>query len=137
MENKSTESTPQRPQGGRIISAPLIEMDLNNFIAQIKQETTWVSSDRNSITIFKSEEIRIVLIGLHDHAELKTHTANGITSVQVLEGQINFTAEQQTITLGKGQMIVLQEKSPHSIIALKESFFLLTMAMTASPATNA
>jgi quercetin dioxygenase-like cupin family protein len=49
--------------------------------------------------------------------------------VQVLEGKINFTAEQQTLLLEKGQMIALQEKIPHSVVALEESFFLLTLAM--------
>ncbi len=90
MENKSNEATPQRPDGDRMLNAPLVKMDLNNFITQIKQETTWADSDRNSITIFKSDSMRIVLIGLRQNAELKTHTANGIISVQVLEGKINM-----------------------------------------------
>ena len=129
MENKSNEATPQRPEGDRMLNAPLVEMDLNKFITQIKKETTWSESDHNSITIFKSDSLRIVLLGLHENAELKTHTANGIISVQVLEGKISFQAEQQTVVLEKGQMIALHEKIPHSVLAIKESFFLLTLAM--------
>ncbi len=129
MENKSNEATPQRPEGDRLLNADLVEMDLNHFIDQVRNESTWKESDRNSITIFKSDKMRIVLLGLHKGAELKTHTANGIISVQVLEGKINFTAEPQTATLQKGQMIVLHEKIPHSVAALEESFFLLTLAM--------
>jgi quercetin dioxygenase-like cupin family protein len=129
MENKSNEATQQRPEGDRMLNAPLVEMDLNKLIDQMRNESTWKESDRNSITIFKSESMRIVLIGLHEDAELKTHTANGIISVQVLEGKINFTTEQQTVSLAKRQMIALQEKIPHSVLALKESFFLLTLAM--------
>jgi quercetin dioxygenase-like cupin family protein len=129
MENKSNDSTPQRPEGERILNAPLVEMNLNEFIKQIKTETTWADSDRNSITIFKSETIRIVLIGLHENAELKPHKANGVISVQVLEGKIEFTAEQQSTQIEKGQMIALQENITHSVKALTESFFLLTLAM--------
>ncbi len=129
MENKSNEATPQRPEGDRMLNAPLVEMDLNKFITQIKKETTWSESDHNSITIFKSDSLRIVLLGLHENAELKTHTANGIISVQVQEGSISFTAEQQTVVLEKGQMIALNEKIPHSVLAIKESFFLLTLVM--------
>jgi quercetin dioxygenase-like cupin family protein len=73
--------------------------------------------------------MRIVLLGLHKGAELTTHSANAMISVQVLEGKINFTAERQTAILQKGQMIALNEKIPHSVIALEESFFLLTLAM--------
>jgi quercetin dioxygenase-like cupin family protein len=130
MENKSNESTPQRPQGERMLNAALVEMDLNKFMTEIKQESTWKESDRNSITIFKSDVMRIVLVGLHENAELKTHTANGTISVQVLEGAIKFTAEPQAVHLEKGQMIALQEKMPHSVIAVRESFFLLTLAVS-------
>lgn len=127
MENKSNEATALRPEGDRIINAPLVEIDLNKFIAQLKQETTWADSDRNSITVFKSDDMTIVLIGMHAKAELKTHTAKGHISVQVLDGEIKFTAEQQTVSMEKGQMISLRENIPHSVLAIKESFFLLTM----------
>ncbi len=129
MENKSNEATPQRPEGDRLLNAELVEMDLNHFIDQVRNESTWKESDRNSITIFKSDSMRIVLLGLHKGAELKTHTANGIISVQVLEGKLNFITEPQTDTLQKGQMIVLHKKIPHSVTALEESFFLLTLAI--------
>lgn len=76
--------------------------------------------------------MRIVLIGLHEGAELKTHTANGVISVQVIEGFIKFTTEPETVELGKGQMLALHKNVPHSVIALKETFFLLTLAMNVS-----
>jgi len=129
MENQSNDATPQRPDGERILNATLVEMNLNEFIRQIKSETTWADSDRNSLTIFKSETMRIVIIGLHENAELKPHKANGVISVQVLEGKIEFTAEQQSTQIEKGQMIALQENITHSVRALTESFFLLTLAM--------
>lgn len=129
MENKSNDATPQRPEGNRVVSAPLVEMDLNKVITQIKGETTWTDSDRNAVTIFKSETMRIVLMGLHEHAELKPHKVNGMISVQVLEGKINFVAEQQTSLIEKGQMIALHENITHSVLALTETFFLLTLAM--------
>lgn len=129
MENKSNEATPQRPEGDRILNTALVTMDLNQSIEQVRNEETWQKSDRNSITLFKSDNMRIVLIGLHEGAEMKTHTANGIISVQVLEGHIRFTTEPETVELQKGQMLTLHKKVPHSVLALKETFFLLTLAM--------
>ncbi|MEO6883843.1 MAG: cupin domain-containing protein [Bacteroidia bacterium] len=129
MENKSNDATSQRPEGNRVLNAQLVEMNLYKFIEQIKAETTWTNSDRNSVTIFKSETMRIVLMGLHENAELKPHKANGVISVQVLEGKINFITEQQSSLIEKGQMIALQENNTHSVIALTESFFLLTLSM--------
>lgn len=129
IENKSNNATLLRPDGERILNAPLVEMNLNEVIKQIKNETTWADSDKNSVTLFKSETMRIVLIGLHENAELKPHKANGVLSVQVVQGKIDFKAEQQNTHLEKGQMIALQENIVHSVKALTESFFLLTLAM--------
>lgn len=128
-KEKSNDATPQRPEGERILNAPLVEMDVPAFIDQIKNETTWADSDRNSITIFKSEVMTIVLIGLHENAELKPHKANGTLSVQVLEGKIEFSTEHQSIEIEKGQMIALQENLMHSVKASTDSFFLLTLVM--------
>lgn len=57
------------------------------------------------------------------------HKANGVISVQVLEGKIEFTAGQQNTNLEKDQMIALQENINHTVRAVTESFFLLTLAM--------
>ncbi len=132
VENKSNEATPLRPEGDRLLDAPLVEMDLNNFILQIKHEITWATTDHNSITIFKSDNTTVVLIGMHQNAELKKHKAYGNIHVQVLEGKINFCTEQQTVSLQKGQMIALKADIPHSVLALEDSFFLLTVIVNNS-----
>jgi len=129
MQNKSNIATLLRPEGNRVLNAPLVEMDLHEFIEQIKNESTWKNSDRNSITIFKSDAMTIVLIGLREKAELKPHNANGVISVQVLEGKINFITAQHIALLDKGKMITLQENIVHSVMALADSFFLLTLSM--------
>lgn len=129
MENKANEATQQRPEGNRVLNAQLVKMDLNQFINQIKNEITWKESDRNSLTIFKSETMRIVLMGLHQNTELKPHKANGVISVQVIDGKVNFITDEETVQLEKGQMIALHENITHSVVALTDSFFLLTLAM--------
>jgi len=129
IENRSNDATPQRPEGKRVLDGPLVEMDLAKLMAQIKAEPTWAGSDHNAITIFKSATMRIVLLGLHENAELKPHLANGVISVQVLEGKIKFSTDQQTALIEKGQMLALHENITHSVQALTESFFLLTLAL--------
>lgn len=129
MEIKSNQATALWPEGERMLNARLVEIDLNKFIAELKQETIWADTDHNSITVFKSDTTAIVLIGMHKNAKLKEHTAIGNISVQVLDGEINFFAEQQTFSLGKGQMVTLEANIRHSVTALKESFFLLTLVI--------
>ncbi|WP_161889643.1 cupin domain-containing protein [Pontibacter russatus] len=128
-ESKFNEATPQRPAGDRPLDAPLVEMDLNAFRQQIKQEKAWQNSDRNAITIYKTSGMRLVLVALHQGAEMKTHTAPGIISVQVLEGKIRFTIAQQVAEMGAGQMLALHAGIPHSVFATEEAVFLLTLAV--------
>ena len=128
MEAKYNESTESRPEGGRIMDAPLVNMDIPDFIKQIKSEPTWDKSDRNAITIYKTDGMRIVLIALHEDAVIAKHSANGVISIQVLEGEIVFTAVNQSVVLKKGQMIGLHKGEPHIVAAAKESVFLLTLS---------
>lgn len=130
MEEKFNEATPQRPDGDRLIDAPLVTIDLPAFMEQIKNESSWKDSDRNSITVFKTNGLRLVLIALHKGAELARHTANGIISVQVLEGQIRFNTDQQSVGLNKGQVLTLHKGIPHSVLAKEETVFLLTLTTT-------
>ncbi|MEO5997556.1 MAG: cupin domain-containing protein [Chitinophagaceae bacterium] len=129
MKEKHTDATPQRPDGGRSIDSSLLFMDLPVLMEQIKNEAAWKTSDRNAITVFKSENMRIVLIALHEGTEVKRHTANGTISVQVMEGQIKFSTDKQSLQLNKGQMLTLHERIPHSVLAIKEAMFLLTLSV--------
>ena len=130
MEIKSNESTDLRPEGGRLIDAPLVSMDIPEFIKQLKAEDAWQTSDRNAITVFKTNGLRIVLIALHEEAIMKKHTVDGIISVQMLEGEILFNTDDQSVVIKKGQMIALHKCLPHSVKAMKESVFLLTLTTT-------
>ena len=131
-KKKSNQATDLRPEGDRLLDATLVEIDLNSFKKQIKEEQAWKEGDRNAITIFKSNGMRLVLIALHTGAELKTHTAPGIISVQVLEGEIIFGTKEKTAKLTEGQMITLHKGVPHSVFANKESTFLLTLSIPSS-----
>jgi quercetin dioxygenase-like cupin family protein len=132
MEAKHNESTEQRPEGGRIMDAPLVSMNIPDFVRQIKAEAAWEKNDRNAITIYKTEGMRIVLIALHEDAVMAKHISNGVISIQVLEGEIVFNTEYQSVVLKKGEMIALHKGEPHSVAAAKESVFLLTFASTSN-----
>lgn len=130
MEKKFNEATVQRPEGDRTMDATLVSIDLNFFIKQIRTEKSWKESDRNAITVYKTNGMRIVLIALHKGAEMVKHKAEGIISLQVLEGLINFITDEQQVELGKEQMLALRKGIPHSVEAKEETIFLLTLTTT-------
>ncbi len=127
MQEKFNEPTLLRPQADRMVDAPLVTIDLFTFSEQITNEKSWKKNDRNAITIFKTNGISIVLIALHKGAEMIEHTAKGVISLQVLKGKIMFNTTKESIELAKGQMLVLHEGIPHSVVAKKKAVFLLTV----------
>ena len=127
MEKKLNEATANRPQGDRVLDAELVTIDLLSYTEQMRNEEKWGKSDRNSITVFKTNGMRIVLIALHKGAEMARHTAAGLISVQVLEGLILFTTNEQSVELGKGKILALHKGVPHSLLAKEETIFLLTL----------
>ena len=130
MEDKFNEATPQRPEGDRVIDAVAVMIDLPLFIEQIKQEAPWKDTDRNAITVYKTNGMRIVLVALHATAEMKTHTADGIICVQVMDGRMRFNADNKSFELIKGQMLTLHKGIQHSVLAIEDTIFLLTLTTT-------
>ncbi|MGV3704553.1 MAG: cupin domain-containing protein [Arcticibacter sp.] len=132
MEEKRNESTALRPEGDRVLDAKLVRIDLSELGQKIQKEPAWIEGDRTAITVFKTDEMRIVLIALHAGAEMKPHTAPGVISVQVLKGRIHFATEEHHEDLEPGQMITLHKRISHHVKAYEDSSFLLTMATSDS-----
>jgi quercetin dioxygenase-like cupin family protein len=132
MTEKYNEATLARPEGDRTMDSQLVMIDLPVFMKQIKDEKTWKDGDRNAITVFKTDGLRIVLVALHKGTEMIEHSAAGIISVQVLEGHLTFSADGQSVELEKGQLLALHEGISHSVVAKTETMFLLTLTTTSS-----
>ncbi len=130
VEEKFNEATRLRPEGDRAVDAQLVTIDLPAFVEQIRNEKSWQGNDRNAITVFKTNGLRIVLIALHKDAEMIEHKADGIISLQLLEGEILCRDNEQSFNLGEGQMLALHEGVRHSIVAIEESIMLLTLTTT-------
>ena len=125
MEMKRNEATLNRPDGDRVIDAPFVFMNLDQFIKQIKNEDTWDKNDRNGITIFKTDNLTTVLTCLHKDAVIKDNSVDGIFQVQVLAGKIRVTTADGDTEMEEGEMIVFHPRVGHSIEALKKSSLLL------------
>jgi quercetin dioxygenase-like cupin family protein len=113
------------------ISAPSMLLDLNQEIAGILSEKPWHETGRNSRTIAKYSNFRIVLAALQKGAELEKHQAKGCISIQVLKGRILVRLAEKTIEISKENLLSLDSGIPHAVEALEDSIFLITMSFTA------
>jgi len=127
MEEKYNEATINRPEGDRAIDSAAILIDIPSFVEQIKNEKAWEENDRNSITVFKSDKMRIIVGALHKNADMQTDHPDNILSVQVIKGKLNVHTKDEVIEVGKDQVLALHEHIPYKIEAAKKTTFLLTL----------
>jgi quercetin dioxygenase-like cupin family protein len=127
MEAKYNDSTINRPEGARVIDAPLVKMDIYEYIQRLRNEPAWQKNDRNGITLYKTNGMRIVLVIMHTGAEMRPQTVEGIISFHVLEGSLQIATDNQTEEVEAGQILALHAHMKHSVRAVAETTFLLTM----------
>ena len=127
MEERYNEATHNRPEGDRPIDAPVVCIDIPAFVKQIKKEKTWDKNDRNAITVFKSDKLSIVLVAMRKKAVMKTERPENIFSLQVLDGRVKLTTDENSYDVRQDEMFVLHAGLPYSIEAVKKTIFLLTI----------
>jgi quercetin dioxygenase-like cupin family protein len=126
MELKRNDATLNRPEGDRVIDALYVFVDLPDFIRQLKEEPAWEKNDRNGITVFKTDNLTMVLTILHKKAEIKDNKVDGLVTLQVIEGMLRVSTIDGDIEMKEKQLISLHSNEPHSIEALSDCAFLLS-----------
>jgi quercetin dioxygenase-like cupin family protein len=127
MQEKYNESTLNRPEGGRLLDAPLLIIDVAEYIQRLKNEPAWQKNDRNGITLFKTKGMRIVLVIMHAGAEMRPQTIDALVSLHVLSGLLQVTTDDQTAKVNAGQILTLHANINHNVQAVTETTFVLTM----------
>lgn len=122
------EEAGEASQSGSYQEKALLTTDLTTLALELKGEENWQKIGRGSRTILKSETLRILLNVMQAGSEIKPHQAPGPISVQVIEGRIRFSTDDESVELAKGQMLTLQPHVKHRVEALEEATFLLTVS---------
>jgi quercetin dioxygenase-like cupin family protein len=105
----------------------VLEFDLNEYIERLTREQNW-QAGRDSQTIVKYPDFRIVLTVLRAGSRLHEHHAAGPISVHTVRGRIRMHADGRVIDLPVGHVLALDRAVPHDVEALEDSAFLLTIA---------
>ena len=122
----------ENPRTGRehevgILAAPLLTLDLNREIEQLRSEGRW-QSGHTARTLVKYPDVRVVLIVIKAGGRLEKHRAEGQILVQTLDGRIRCNTAEQSVELAAGQMLTLEGAMAHDVEGIVDSAFLLTIA---------
>jgi quercetin dioxygenase-like cupin family protein len=118
----TSERAPQR------MASPVLAFDLAHEVAQLREQTAWRQGDRNAKTLVKEADFRIVLIALRAGSRMEEHRAAGRISVQTLMGHVRLQTAGTNVDLPVGRLVSVERDVPHTVEALEESAFLLTIA---------
>lgn len=100
------------------------QIDISGELKKIHARNAEVSST----TVLKTDTLRVVLMVLKSGAKLQEHHADGRLILQVLEGEINFDAENARYKLKAGMLASVEARVPHAVAALNDAVLLLTIA---------
>ena len=124
----STHSTSQHPRPHAVsMASPYLEFDLDREIRQLHEEKTW-NTGRNSKTLVKYTDFRVVLMALKAGIRIAEHQSQGRISVQTVAGHITVRASGRTFDLPTGSLLTLDRAMVHDVEALDESAILITIA---------
>jgi quercetin dioxygenase-like cupin family protein len=122
----------EKSQAGRehevgTLAAPLLTLDLNHEMEQLRAEGRW-QSGHTAKTLVKYPDLRLVLITMKAGGRMDKHRADGRISVHSLDGKIRFNTAERSVELAAGQILTLERGIPHDVEAIADSAFLLTIA---------
>jgi quercetin dioxygenase-like cupin family protein len=92
------------------------------------------AAGRRARTLLKHDQLRVVLVTMRAGAELQEHRAPGPITIQALDGRFSVSAGGGTQIIDAGQVIALAPDTPHSVSAIADGAFLLTIAWSATTA---
>lgn len=78
--------------------------------------------------LWKSAEVRVVVVGMAKGVTWPQHTANGRVLVRVERGSIELRTTADCMRLDPGVLVALEPREPHEVVALDDSAFLLLVS---------
>jgi hypothetical protein len=102
--------------------------DLSRLIQNMKHDRNPGKGELNSMILFKSTAKTMLLIILHNKTKIKSFQANGYASFRVIEGKLNLLIRKGSLTINKGELLILYEKTKYRFDSMEETAFLLTIA---------
>lgn len=106
---------------------PFVDFELGGRIESLKQEAPY-QRGRNSATLAKYSDFRVVLVVMKAGARMPAHKVAGRISVQTLAGHLQMNVGGKLLDVPSGTLAVLDRAVQHDVEAVGDSAFLLTLA---------
>ena len=137
---KRTNKTNEKPSTGfrhpdypaPKLSGPYLSFDLALETEKLQQEGIWDLESHNAIALAKYDDLRVVLIAMKQGSRMDGHKAYGSISIHTLSGKLRIHMPHDTIDVAARNLIILERSRPHTIEAMEDSSFLLSISWARS-----
>jgi hypothetical protein len=102
--------------------------DLGLMISRLKQEPSWAEGDLKSSILLKSPSKKILLTVIHAGTVISSFQTDDSLTFQVIEGMLNLHFRNQSFTLYKGEVLIINDKLKYKIDSSEDSAFLMILA---------
>jgi quercetin dioxygenase-like cupin family protein len=109
----------------RPLLAPVLNFDLEEEVASLRQEEAWTAHGHNARTLIKHSELRLVLITLRKGYHLHEQQIAERVSLQILSGELRVHVPTETLQLRAAQLLALDRQLPFTVDAVEDSAFML------------
>lgn len=93
----------------------------------LKEEVVYQTHQVTSRTIVKNKEVTMTLFAFDKGEGLSSHASSGDALVQVIDGQVKITIDNQDYMLKEGDSIIMPANINHSLEEVKKFKMLLTI----------
>jgi len=124
-------------RGSRPLMERLMAFDLAAEIGRLRAEGEWADGDRNSVTLAKEVDFRVLLSVLRGGARLSEEDGDARVSIQLLDGAARLDVGGTEETLDAGSLAVVDAGTQWHLTAAGDCAVLLTLAWPRSKATGA
>lgn len=83
---------------------------------------------RSQRTLHRSGGVTIAMFAFRAGASLPKHAADAVVSIHVLHGEVSVTAGGRPFALREGQLLRLEPRTPHEVVAALPSVVLVHIA---------
>jgi quercetin dioxygenase-like cupin family protein len=123
----STSGTGTR--GARPLIEDLMVFSLSTEVEALRSEEQYLSGDRNSATLAKEVDFRVLLSVLRSGATFDEQDGDARTSIQLLEGTAGLTvADGEEAQMSAGDVAVIDSGRPWLLRAASDCALLMTLA---------
>lgn len=111
----------------RALTGENLAFDLNEQIAQLRRDESYVRSGRVGRTLVKSGSLRLTLTLIAKGVEVGTHHAATPMTLQAVQGRLHYRVGDEEFEIGPGDVLFFGPGHAQDIRALEDTALLLTI----------